>query len=156
MTNITTISIKKVLFSLILSNKKTKCRNLLNFYFISEHPNFRVYCLYLRLLVNTNRTFCRTGSQNLPGKLGQQSAICWNSFSLFRDYGLNHKCFWLLDLIKVIQGIAFYVILAFSFLSLHFDFRFCIFIKISKIILCHMSISKLGFEMVWILSILRI
>ena len=27
--------------------------------------------------------------QNLPGKLGQQSAICWNSLGLFRDYGLN-------------------------------------------------------------------
>ena len=24
-------------------------------------------------------------SQNLPGKLGQQSAICWNSLGLFRD-----------------------------------------------------------------------
>ena len=25
-------------------------------------------------------------SQNLPGKLGQQSSICWNSLGLFRDY----------------------------------------------------------------------
>ena len=29
-------------------------------------------------------------SQNLPGKLGQQSAICWNSLGLFLDYSLNH------------------------------------------------------------------
>ena len=29
--------------------------------------------------------------QNLPGKMGQQSAICWNSFGLFRDYGLNYN-----------------------------------------------------------------
>ena len=27
--------------------------------------------------------------QNLPGKLGRQSAICWNSLGLFRNYGLN-------------------------------------------------------------------
>ena len=30
---------------------------------------------------------CKT--QNLPGKLGQQSAICLNSLGLFRDHGLN-------------------------------------------------------------------
>ena len=39
--------------------------------------------------------------QNLPGKLGQQSAICWNSLGLFRDYGLyylffRNKTFWFL------------------------------------------------------------
>ena len=28
--------------------------------------------------------------QNLPGKQGQQNAICWNPLGLFRDYGLNH------------------------------------------------------------------
>ena len=28
-------------------------------------------------------------SQKLPGKLGQQSSICWNSLGLFRDNGLN-------------------------------------------------------------------
>ena len=28
-------------------------------------------------------------TQNLPGKLGQQSTICWDSLGLFRDYGLN-------------------------------------------------------------------
>ena len=31
--------------------------------------------------------------QNLPGKLGQQSDICWNSLGLFRDYGLNYIFF---------------------------------------------------------------
>ena len=31
--------------------------------------------------------------QNLQWKLGQQSAICWNSFGLFRDYSLNHNIF---------------------------------------------------------------
>ena len=31
--------------------------------------------------------------QNLPGKLGQQSAICWNSLGLSRDSGLNHILF---------------------------------------------------------------
>ena len=31
--------------------------------------------------------------QNLPGKLGQPSAICWNSLGLFRDYGLNYIFF---------------------------------------------------------------
>ena len=31
--------------------------------------------------------------QNLLGKLGQQSAICWNSLGLFRDYGLNYNFF---------------------------------------------------------------
>ena len=31
--------------------------------------------------------------QNLTGKLGQQSAICWNSIGLFRDYGLNSIIF---------------------------------------------------------------
>ena len=29
-------------------------------------------------------------NQNLPWKLGQQSATCWNSFGLFRDYKLNY------------------------------------------------------------------
>ena len=29
-------------------------------------------------------------NQNLPGKLGQQSTICWNSLCLFRDYSLYH------------------------------------------------------------------
>ena len=38
--------------------------------------------------------------------------------------------FWSLDLLEAIQGIAFYVVLAFSFLSLHFHFRPCIFIKL--------------------------
>ena len=28
--------------------------------------------------------------QNLPGKLGQRSSICWNSLDLFRVYGLNY------------------------------------------------------------------
>ena len=28
--------------------------------------------------------------QNLPGKLGHQSAICWNSLGLYRDYSLNN------------------------------------------------------------------
>ena len=32
-------------------------------------------------------------NQNLHWKLGQQSAICWNSLGLFRDYGLNHIFF---------------------------------------------------------------
>ena len=32
----------------------------------------------------------RAHLQNLPGKLGQQSSICWNSLGLFRDYGLNY------------------------------------------------------------------
>ena len=32
---------------------------------------------------------CET--QNLPGKLGQQSPICWNSLGLFTDYDLNHS-----------------------------------------------------------------
>ena len=32
--------------------------------------------------------------QNLPGKLGQQSAICWNSLGLFKDYSLNNIFFW--------------------------------------------------------------
>ena len=32
---------------------------------------------------------CLRMNQNLPGKLGQQNAICWNSLGLFRDYGLN-------------------------------------------------------------------
>ena len=27
--------------------------------------------------------------QNLPGKFGQQSAICWDSLGLLRDYDLN-------------------------------------------------------------------
>ena len=31
--------------------------------------------------------------QNLPGKLGQQSAIYWNSLGLCRDYGLNYIFF---------------------------------------------------------------
>ena len=31
--------------------------------------------------------------QNLPGNLGQQSAIYWNSLGLFRDNGLNHIFF---------------------------------------------------------------
>ena len=31
--------------------------------------------------------------QNLPGKLEQQSAICWNSLGLYRDYGLNNIFF---------------------------------------------------------------
>ena len=31
--------------------------------------------------------------QNLYWKLGQQSAICWNSLGLFRDYGLSHVFF---------------------------------------------------------------
>ena len=31
--------------------------------------------------------------QNLHWKLGQQSAICWNSLGLFRDYSLNHIFF---------------------------------------------------------------
>ena len=34
-----------------------------------------------------------TQSQNLPGKLGQQSAIYWNSLGLCRDYGLNYIFF---------------------------------------------------------------
>ena len=29
-------------------------------------------------------------TQNLPGKLGQQSVICWNFLGLFREYGLNY------------------------------------------------------------------
>ena len=29
-------------------------------------------------------------SQKLYWKLGQQSAICWNSLGPFKDYGLNH------------------------------------------------------------------
>ena len=43
--------------------------------------------------------------------------------------------FWSLDLLEGIQWIAFYVVLfvlAFSFSSLHFHFRPCIFIKLSK------------------------
>ena len=32
-------------------------------------------------------------NQNLPGKLEQQSAICWNSLGLFRDYSLNYIFF---------------------------------------------------------------
>ena len=32
-------------------------------------------------------------AQNLSGKLGQQSAMCWNSLGLFRDYGLNYIFF---------------------------------------------------------------
>ena len=32
--------------------------------------------------------------QNLSWKLGQQTAICWNSIGLFKDYGLNHICSW--------------------------------------------------------------
>ena len=35
----------------------------------------------------------RAHLQNLPGKLGQQSSICWNSLGLFRDYGLNYILF---------------------------------------------------------------
>ena len=31
--------------------------------------------------------------QNLPGKLVQQSALCWNSLGLFRDYSLNNIFF---------------------------------------------------------------
>ena len=31
--------------------------------------------------------------RNLPGKLGQQSAIYWNSLGLCRDYDLNHNFF---------------------------------------------------------------
>ena len=31
--------------------------------------------------------------QNLPGKLGQQSAIYWNSLGLCRDYSLNYIFF---------------------------------------------------------------
>ena len=85
---------KKVLFSLILSNKKTKCRNLLNFYFISEHPYFRVYCLYLRMYTCQHKQNILQNWQSKPSrKLGQQSAICWNSLGLFRDYGLNYICF---------------------------------------------------------------
>ena len=37
----------------------------------------------------TNQNVKRS-RQNLSGKLGQQSAICWNSLGLFRDYGLNY------------------------------------------------------------------
>ena len=33
--------------------------------------------------------FLQVGT-NLPWKLGQQSAICWNTLGLYRDYGLNH------------------------------------------------------------------
>ena len=36
-------------------------------------------------------------NQNLPGKLGQQSAIYWNSLGLFRDYGLNFFFYLLSD-----------------------------------------------------------
>ena len=31
--------------------------------------------------------------QNRRWKLGQQNAICWNYFGLFRDYGLDHIFF---------------------------------------------------------------
>ena len=37
--------------------------------------------------------FLRPLQQNLPGKLGQQSTICWNSLGLSRDYGLNYIFF---------------------------------------------------------------
>ena len=40
---------------------------------------------------SSERKFLFSGrSQNLPWKLGQQSATCWNSFGLFRDYKLNY------------------------------------------------------------------
>ena len=40
-------------------------------------------------LVGPNKQdFCSNSHQNLHWKLGQQSAICWNSLCLFRDYGL--------------------------------------------------------------------
>ena len=38
-----------------------------------------------------------TNHQNLPGKLGQQSANCWNSLDLFRDYVLNHFLFFKIE-----------------------------------------------------------
>ena len=34
-----------------------------------------------------------TVNRNLHCKWRQQSAICWNSLGLFRDYGLDHICF---------------------------------------------------------------
>ena len=42
------------------------------------HPHFATNAIWKRW------------KQNLPGKLGQQSAICLNSLGLFRDYGLNY------------------------------------------------------------------
>ena len=38
-------------------------------------------------------TFLFARYQNLPGKLGQQSAICWNSLGLFRDFFFRNKTF---------------------------------------------------------------
>ena len=69
-------------------------------------------------------------------KIGESPTKCISSFPN-RDHLLILKnrfierfgsFFWSLDLLEAIQGIAFYVVLAFSFLSLHFPFRPCIFI----------------------------
>ena len=44
-----------------------------------------------QLLINKKiKMTPHVSAQNLPRKLGQQSAICWNSLGLFRDYGINH------------------------------------------------------------------
>ena len=46
-----------------------------------------------------NNVFQNGNMQNLPGKLGQQSAICWISLGLFRDQNLFEKEFQLIQLV---------------------------------------------------------
>ena len=48
-----------------------------------KHMTFRIVFIVVLGI------FTFGGGQNLYRKLGQQSAICWNSLGLFRDYGLN-------------------------------------------------------------------
>ena len=62
--------------------------------FFAEYFHVELVWLFVQVPICTNQFFadlflCRH-MQNLPGKLGQQSAICWNSLGLFRDYGLNY------------------------------------------------------------------
>ena len=47
-----------------------------------EFCNYQLFCCKQSCVVH-----------NLHQKLGQQSAICWNSLCLFRDYGLNYIFF---------------------------------------------------------------
>ena len=86
-----------------------------------------------RLLTLNNQTDA-TQCQNLPGKLGQQSAICWKSLGLFRDYGLIFfqdrklklsacvwkRISWNLTKFQLIQLIVFPLFLSIVWLSWNF------------------------------------
>ena len=74
MTNITTISIKKSFF---LSSYLIKKQNVAIFststLYLSTPISGSIVFICVCILVNTNRTFCRTGSQNLPENWGSKA-----------------------------------------------------------------------------------